>query len=132
MYAEVHIILGLADLWNAPRAYARTSVLELLGAFWAPVGLSSILCNSWVANYFSTFGTDDLREALVLCSVRVSHCRPHVNASSVLLPTLVYNLQLELAPLYLIVYLLPQFLSFLGARCVDTVYIWHLVNCLIE
>ena len=96
------------------------------------MGLSCILSDCWVADHVTTLRTDDLWEALVLCSMRVSHCGPHVNASSVLLPTLVYNLQLELAPLYLIVYLLPQFLSFLGARCVDTVYIWHLVNCLIE
>lgn len=71
-------------------------------------------------------------EALILCSMCVSHRGPHVNASSVLLATLIYNLQLELASLYLIVYLLSQFFSFFGTSRVDAIDVWHLVNCLIE
>jgi len=96
------------------------------------VGLSCILSDCWVADHVTTLRTDDLWEALVLCSMRVSHRRPHVNASSVLLPTLIYNLQLQLASLYLIVYLLSQFFSFFGTSRVDAIDVWHLVNCLIE
>ena len=133
MYAKVHIILSLADLWNASRAYTRTRVLNLFWTFrTTPMRLAVSLADCRVANHFTTFRTDDLWEALVLCSMCVSHRRPHVNGSSVLLASLIYDLQLQLASLYLIVYLLSEFLSFFGARCVDTVYVWHLVNRLIE
>ena len=132
MYAKVHIILSLADLWNASGAYARTRVLDLFWTFCAPMCLAVGLPDCWVANHFATFRTDHLREALVLCSMSISHRGPHVNDSSVLLTSLIYHLQLQLASLYLIVYLLSEFLSFFGAGCVDTVYVGHLVNCLIE